>query len=115
LRETPGLTDAAQKVGRQNTGFFAYENQSETMRLSFEALKKNVNASTNTSSNPFNPLANIPFTGPEKSYRDWMDYSLLPGFDQVAKYFHYTIHAGSANVDGITFKFFRPTPPALKK
>ncbi len=116
LRETPGLTEAAQKVGGQNTGLFAYENQSETMRISFETLKKSGGGPTNSSSNPFNPLASsIPFAGPEKSYKDWMDYSLLPSFDRVAKYFYYTVHAGSANVDGITFKFFCPTPPALKK
>ena len=116
LRETPGLTEAAQKVGGQNTGLFAYENQSETMRVSFETLKKSVGGPTNRSSNPLNPLASsIPFAGPEKSYKDWMDYSLLPSFDRVAKYFYYTVHAGSANVDGITFKFFCPTPPALKK
>jgi len=44
-----------------------------------------------------------------------LDYSLLPDYEKVAKYFHYTVRAGSANVDGITFKFFSPTPPALKK
>jgi len=115
LRETPGLTEAAQKVGGQNTGLFAYENQIETMRAALESLKKNTGGPTN-SSNPFNPLtSSIPFAGPEKSYKDWMDFSLLPAFDQVAKYFYYTVHAGSANVDGITFKFFCPTPPALKQ
>ena len=115
LRETPGLTEAAQKVGGQNTGLFAYENQIETMRVALESLKKNTGGPTN-SSNPFNPLtSSIPFAGPEKSYKDWMDFSLLPAFDPVAKYFHYTVHAGSANVDGITFKFFCPTPPALKQ
>ena len=115
LRETPGLTEAAQKVGGQNTGLFAYENQVETMRVALESLKKSAGGPTN-SSNPFNPLtSSIPFAGPEKSYKDWMDFSLLPAFDQLAKYFHYTVHAGSANVDGITFKFFCPTPPALKQ
>ena len=116
LHETSGLTEAAQKVGGQNSGLFAYENQIETMRISFERLRKSGGNTNNTSSNPLNPLASsIPFAGPEKSYKDWMDYSLLPSFDQVAKYFHYTIYAGAANVEGITFKFFLPTPPQLKK
>jgi len=116
LRETPGLTEAAQKVGGQNRGLFAYENQSETMRISFEALRKNAGGPTNSSSSAFNPLtSSIPFAGPAKSYKDWMDYSLLPSFDKVAKYFHYTVYAGSTTVDGMTFKFFWPTPPELKK
>jgi len=119
LRELPGLIEAAQKVGGQSTGLFTYENQAETMRVSFEALRKGVNASGSTTGSlaaGYNPLAdNIPFSGPERTFRDWMDYSLLPNYDQVAKYFHFTVFSGSANVDGITFKYFSPTPPQLKK
>jgi hypothetical protein len=116
LRETPGLTEAAQKVGGQNTGLFAYENQSETMRVSFETLKKSVGGPTNRSSNPFNPLASsIPFAGPEKSYKDWMDYSLAPGVLIEWRNTFTTPFMRQRQRDGITFKFFCPTPPALKK
>jgi hypothetical protein len=118
LRELPGLIEAAQKVGGQHTGHFSYENQAETMRLSFEALRKGVNATAIASDSlglGYNPVADsIPFSGPQRTFRDWMDYSLLPDFDQVSKYFHYTVFAGSANVDGISFKYFSPTPPQLK-
>jgi hypothetical protein len=44
-----------------------------------------------------------------------MDYSLLPDFSRVSKYFHYSVYGGSANVDGITFRYFYPTPPQLRK
>jgi hypothetical protein len=119
LRELPGLIEAAQKIGGQNTGLFSYENQAETTRGSFEALRKGVTATATTSDNlglGYNPVADsIPFSGPQRTFRDWMDYSLLPDFDQVAKYFHFTVFAGSANVDGISFKYFSPTPPQLKK
>jgi len=114
LRETPGLNEAAQKVGGQGTGWFGFENRGESMRAAFEALKNTPPAPTNTPT-AFNPLAGtLPYARPEKSLNNWMDYSLLPDYDKVAKYFHYTVYAGSANVDGITFKFFSPTPPALK-
>ena len=37
-----GLADAAQKVGGMGTGLFGYENASETMRVTLEALKGRV-------------------------------------------------------------------------
>jgi hypothetical protein len=119
LRETPGLIEAAQMVGGQTTGQFSYENEAESMRIAFEALRKGV---TTTGTTPeslglnYNPVTDsIPFASPERTFRDWMDFSLLPPYEQVGKYFHFTVSASSANVDGITFKYFSPTPPQLKK
>jgi hypothetical protein len=113
LRETPGLADAAQKVGGAGGGLFGYDNQGESMRLLFEALKKDSGSATNAGSSI--PLASsIPFARPERSLREWMDFSLLPGFDRVARYFSYTAYSGSTTTDGLTFKFFAPLPPQLK-
>ena len=39
LRENAGLNEAAQQVGA-GTGLFGYSNQGETMRATFEAMKK---------------------------------------------------------------------------
>jgi len=50
-----------------------------------------------------------------KWVRDWFDYSLLPSFDRIAKYFSFTVYGASAGNDGISFKSFSPTPPELKK
>jgi hypothetical protein len=47
--------------------------------------------------------------------KDWVDFSLLPAFESIAKYFHFTVYAGSANADGLSYKVFSPTPPQLKK
>jgi len=116
LRETPGLAEAAQKVGGQNGGLFGYQNRSETMRTMFDILKQPTPVATNSSAAGLDMLTgSIPYARPEKTFKAWLDYSLLPDYDKVAKYFYYTVHAGSANVDGITFKFFSPTPPALKQ
>jgi len=49
-----------------------------------------------------------------KSFRDWMDFSLLPDYDQVSKYFFFSVFGGSTTVDGISFKAFAPRPPLLK-
>lgn len=113
LRETAGLADAAQRVGGQSTGLFTYENQNEALRLLFEWLRKSAAA-------PKRPpdasllVNSIPFAGPERSVRDWMDFSLLPEFPKVAKYFSFSVWAGSANAEGLTYQFFWPKPPALK-
>ncbi len=113
LRDAPGLAEAAQKVGGQNTGWFGYENQNETARQIFAALKL---SGGETNRAPANPLTTaMPFAGPQKTFQEWMDFSLLPGFDQVAKYFGFTVYSGSANVDGIMFKYFSPVPAELKK
>jgi hypothetical protein len=115
LRDTPGLAEATAKVAGAGTGLFNYENQSETMRASFDAMKKNPAAATNAST--FGPFSSAfpGMSGAEKSVRGWMDFSLLPSFDRVGKYFHFTVTGTSANVDGLTVKMFAPIPPDLKK
>jgi hypothetical protein len=45
--------------------------------------------------------------------RAWMDFSLLPDYDPVAKYFFFSVFNGSTTADGITFKAFAPRPPGL--
>ena len=113
LRETAGLADAAQKIGGMNTGLFGYDNASESMRVMLEALK-------NDSSSLEKMLEKMPLaprlSGKDgKGLKDWLDFSLLPPFDQISKYFYFTVYAGSANADGLSYKLFSPTPPQLKK
>jgi hypothetical protein len=45
--------------------------------------------------------------------REWFDFSLLPDYDAVSKYFYISAYTGSANSQGITFKVFNPRPPQL--
>ena len=100
LRETAGLADAAQHVGGAGNGLFGYENQRETMRAAFSLLKNS--AATDTAMTVF-----------PKSLRDWMDFSLLPDYDQVAKYFFFSVYGGGATTDGLSFKVFAPRPPQM--
>jgi hypothetical protein len=48
-----------------------------------------------------------------QSFRDWLDFSLLPDYDQVSKYFFFSVFGGSVTPDGISFKAFAPRPPGL--
>jgi len=107
LRDIPGLTAAAQHVGGAGNGLFAYENQQETLREAFIALKNS------PASGGAGAFASIPFVPSGKMFGDWMDYSLLPDFDKVSKYFYISVTGGNVTADGISFKAFAPRPPQL--
>ena len=114
LRETAGLSEAAQRVLGPGTGMFGYENQAETMRTFFDTLKNAPGGATNAGlANPLTGAIGLP--GPQAVFKDWMDFSLLPPFDKVAKYFYFTVYGGTASVDGISFKVFTPIAPALRE
>jgi hypothetical protein len=113
LRDTPGLADAAQRVGGLSTGLFGYQNDAESLRMVVEALK-------NDSAMLEQIIAMTPLGGQLKSeegkrLKDWVDFSLLPPFDKLAKYFHFTVYSGRLTADGYRYQVFSPTPPQLKK
>ena len=113
LRETPGLLEAAQKVTSSGTSLFGFENQVETMRVALELLKKGANSDENPSTLNVLPGASA-VSGFQKDFKQWVDFSLLPPYEKLAKYFHFSVYAGSATVDGLTVKVYAPVPPALK-
>lgn len=100
LRENPGLMDAMQHLGGAGGGLFGYENQRETMRLTFKALKNTLTADAALKAFP-------------PPFRGWLDFSLLPDFDTVSKYFYLSTFTGNANASGLTFKYYTPRPPQL--
>lgn len=108
LAEMPGLADAAQKAGGMMTGWFGYDNQSQDIRPLFEVMRKQ-------------PVSLSDFLGAPQTVNEqlatlwgWMDFSLLPPFDTVSKYFHYSVYSGSFSPDGFTLRIFAPTPPGLR-
>ncbi len=110
LRETPGLAAAAQKVGGMDTGFFGYENQRESMRAVVEAMKNNAGK--------IPPLSGAsPLTGKlaesEAKLTQWFDFSLLPAYDRIAKYFFFDVYSSSATARGLSLQFYSPNPPNL--
>ncbi|HEV2435697.1 MAG TPA: hypothetical protein VG077_06835 [Verrucomicrobiae bacterium] len=107
LRETDGLTEAIQHVGGTGNGLFGYENQREVMRSFFAALKNDPNSATG-----MNSVLMRMWGG---SLGDWLDFSLLPEYDRVAKYFYFTVYSGRTSANGLTFEFFTPRPPQLRQ
>lgn len=132
LREVAGFAAAGQQVGGDGTSYFNYENQRETMRTTFELYKQFGNGG---GGGPAPGLLNLvtELAGPgelasvgspagllgvvtgEKYFRGWADVTLLPDYDQVAKYFNFTVSAGSATPEGLALKVYAPTAPDLKK
>jgi hypothetical protein len=55
----------------------------------------------------------LPFVSPEKIFGEWMDFSLLPDYDKVSKYFYFSVTSGNVTADGLSFKVFAPRPPQL--
>jgi hypothetical protein len=112
LRDLPGLNDAAQKIGGMNTGWFSFENQAETMRAAVEEAKKNPDKDKDqeeSSGLNFNIIGNR-----ASMVSEWVDYNSLPAFDQIAKYFYYSLLTASSTPEGISFRISAPTPPGLK-
>ena len=66
------------------------------------------NRSSTDSGGGLNSLAGLP-----KAVRDWLDFSLLPDFDQVSQYFYFSVYAGSTTADGLSLKAFAPRPPQM--
>ena len=111
LRETAGFADAAQHIGGAGNGLFAYQNQRETMRATFTALKNS--SPDSPPSSGANAFSALPFAAPEKIFGGWMDFSLLPEYDNVSKYFYFSVTSGNVTADGFSFKVFAPRPPQL--
>jgi hypothetical protein len=113
LRERTGLAEAAEKAGGVGTYLFGYVNQSDSMRAAFDAMKKDPSVAANA--NTLGLFPGVPgLSGADRHFKGWMDYSLAPPFDRVAQYFYFTVYAASVTTDGLTLKFFAPTPPALR-
>jgi hypothetical protein len=116
LAEFPGLKEAADKVGGMSTGLFGFQNDAELLKPFWEALRSNKNLFFElvTAQNPALKGAMGEQEEIQKKIAEWADFSLLPAFDQVAKYFHFSVYAGQASNAGYLLKTYMPTPPRMK-
>ena len=100
LSTIPGLSDAFQRVGGPGGGLLGYQNQREVMRSTFKLLKN---------ANDSNLLMKIV----PPAFHDWMDFSLLPDYDTVSKYFYLSVFGGNTTLTGTTINVYTPRPPQL--
>lgn len=110
----PGLQAAANKVGGFSTGMFGYSNDRLGVRSIWDAVTdKDLSAINPTALMLRQLFAAAESSGKGVNLNDWVDFSLLPPFEKVEKYFYISVYAGSVGPDGFTLKTFAPTPPGL--
>lgn len=117
LAELPGLKSAAEKVGGMGTGLFGFQNDTEQLRPFWEALRTNKSLFFDlmTAQNPaLNGALGDKREEFEKQLAEWADFALLPPFEKVAKYFHFTVYAGKASNAGYNLKAFTPVSPQMQ-
>lgn len=113
LRDKSGLAEAAERVGGLGSGFFAYDNPKATLRTIFDMLRENPDTFEEIVSAQFTGMPGIELWNAEKR-KEWLDFSLLPPFEQVEKYFGFTVFGVNTKPEGIEFKGFTPTPPTIR-
>lgn len=116
LAGVPGLREAAERVGGTANGLFGFQNDAESLRVFWEALRGNKNLFMDllTSQNPALKGALSEEEDVQKAVAEWLDFALLPPFEQVARYFHFSVFAGEISNAGYQLRFFTPTPPGLR-
>ena len=109
LAKRDRLASAAAVVGGMDSGFFAYQNDRVMMLSMMDTLRANADQ--------FEMIFSmIPMEGlDEVSLNDWLDFSLLPAGEKIAKYFDVTVYGAETDARGVTLKMFSPRPPNLKR
>ncbi len=108
LSRVGGLAQARSALGSDRLTSFRYDNARSVVegvwemgRKSPDVFAENLGAGAalgGPSLNDLGPLAN---------------FSALPPFERVAKYFHYSVGGTSADSQYLSIRWFRPTPPGL--
>jgi hypothetical protein len=115
LRQLPGLMESAETVAGPGNSLFSFEDQRQVMRLQLEVMRHLATNSTPELQDPMTPITESLGVGmPRTGWTEWFDFSLLPPFDQIEKYFYHTVYGGGGSAEGLTLKVFSPTPPELK-
>ena len=111
LRDRADLVEAAKRVGGMNTGFFGYVDLVAFARQTLTSLVED-QASVAPFLNPIAGALDPSLLG--ASDKPWFDFKLLPPFERISQYFHFAVFSGSSNREGMSFKYFAPTPPKLQ-
>ena len=112
LQDMPGLAEAAQKVGGLSTGLFGMENENQSMRPIIDVFRKHPISTQDLFGVPLPPT---PMTEAMESFLQWADFTLLPPYETVSKYFYFSVYSGSFSSDGFSLKMYMPTPPQLRQ
>ena len=109
LAKRERLASAAAVGGGTDSGFFGYQNDRAVIGSVMETLRANADQ--------FEMIFSmIPMEGLDAVSLDvWLDFSLLPEGDAVAKYFDITVYGAATDARGFTLKMFSPRPLGLMR
>lgn len=101
LKDLPGLSEAAQQVGGMTTGVFGFQNQRESVAGLWEALR------TGGSLDKIVPSMT---SRQVEEAGSWLDFSVLPPFELVSKYFGMNVNSAAWDPAGFMIRSFAPPP-----
>lgn len=108
LRNMPGLKQATAALGPEKLTSFRYDNPAKVIGMFWELARKNPNfLAEGLEASADLDIRKSPF-GAEL-------LSALPSFEQVAKYFHFSVSGGNSDARFINYRLFMPTPPQLRQ
>lgn len=114
LRDRAGLAEAAQQVGGTSAGYFATANDAESARAYFAAARKDTfNAAALLAQSTLGSRLGMGREG--GGLLGFCEFSTLPPYERVARYFHFDVSAITVNAEGYTYRLFMPAPPPGKK
>ena len=108
LRAVNGLAEAAQKTLGMDAGFFSYDNQAESMRLTLELAKKNPEEFSQSLFMAFG-------RGDSEAFNRYFNIELLPAYDRIAKYFGFVVTTAGTTQDGLVLEALAPRPAGLAR
>ncbi len=117
LSQTPGLGEAAQKAGGgTSAGIFSFNNDKENSRILLETLRKEAISGPDLMGllgleSRVNKISTVEEAS---QFKDWFDFSLLPPFDALAKYFNFSVWVGGFTPDGFSLTSFTPALPSAQ-
>jgi hypothetical protein len=109
LRRIAGLSQATQALGEEQLTSFRYDNAAEIVKKLWELGRENPELLSG-GLGAAALAAPLPFKGLD----ELTDFSSLPRFDRVSKYFHYSVGGSSSDTEHLNYRWFRPSPPNLK-
>jgi len=95
------------------TGLFGFDNQNLSMRAGLEMLRQQPLTLQDILGSS-SMVSSVNTGNQTDKLREWADFSLLPSYDAISRYFYFSVYAGSFSPEGFTMNFFAPTPPKLR-
>ena len=107
LRDSAGFRQASAVLGPEKLTFFRYDNPVGWIGRIWEFARENPDFLSEEMIGSEAPPGDADIAA-------LLDFSALPPFEQVAKYFHFTVSGGNSDAQFLNYRFFMPMPPQIQ-